>query len=239
MSKLALAPVFVETKNVRAFKALMAGLDLAAGEGRFGMVWGRAGRGKTKTSQWYAANNGGIYLRMLKIWRTSELDFLKTLCRELGEREIPYRKGPCHNLIVDRLLSNPQPVFVDEIEKLPALFLEVLRDLADMTGAPFIVIGEEALTSAMRRDRRVWSRTFQQVEFGPIAQVDIIYYARDAAGISLTREQSDIFHTAAGGDWRIVKRDFAMLVKNMNAAGVTVPDDKLISQAVKAGLRGK
>ena len=71
-------PVFVETKNTRNFNVIMAGLELAAGEGRLGMVWGRAGRGKTRTAQRFAAHNRGVYMRMLKVWRTSELDFLRT-----------------------------------------------------------------------------------------------------------------------------------------------------------------
>ena len=75
-------PVFIEsTKNVRNFKVMMDGLELGAGEGRLGMVYGRAGRGKTRTSQWYHAHNGGVFLRMQTIWRTSELEFIRALCR--------------------------------------------------------------------------------------------------------------------------------------------------------------
>lgn len=33
-----LTPAFVKTRNVRNFEVLMNGLDLAAGEGRFGLV---------------------------------------------------------------------------------------------------------------------------------------------------------------------------------------------------------
>jgi len=217
----------------------MAGLDLSAGEGRFGMVYGRAGRGKTRTAQWYAANNDGIYLRTLKIWRTSELDFLRTLCRELGEINIPNRKGPCFNIIVDRLIADPRAVFIDEIEKLPALFLEVLRDLADVTAAPFVVIGEEELVAVMKQNRRIWSRTFQNVEFGPITPTDITSYAKESTGVVLSKAQAGEMHRASGGDWRIIKRDFLVLVDEMNAGGVTEPGDKQVKSAITAGLSGR
>lgn len=39
-----LKPSFVKTRNVRNFEVLMNGLDLAAGEGRFGLVYGQADR---------------------------------------------------------------------------------------------------------------------------------------------------------------------------------------------------
>ena len=106
---------------------------------------------------------------------------------------------------------------MDEIEKLPGHFLEVIRDLTDMSGAPIILIGEEELAAVMQRNRRVWSRTYQSLKFDPIGARDIIVYARDAAGLSFSPEVATVFNQASGGDFRIVRRDLIALMQFANS----------------------
>ncbi len=233
-------PVFVKTRNVRNFEVLMQGLELGAGEGRLGLVHGRAGRGKTRTAQWYAAHNGCVYMRMMTVWRTSELEFLKNLCRELGLANPPHRKGPCFVEIVDRLLVNPRPIFLDEIEKLSAHFLDVIRDLSDLAKIPVILIGEAELPVAMRRNARVWSRTQQQLEFDPISAADIIYYCGESSGqqIRLTPGMVAIIERASGGDFRLVRRTLLNLVQIYNAEGSGKLTEQMVKIAVKTGLAG-
>jgi len=239
MKEIKVKPVFIKTRNVRNFEVMMDGLELGAGEGRLGMIYGRAGRGKTRTSQWYHAHNPGcIYLRVATIWRTSELEFLKALCRELRINPAPSRKGQCFIEIIDRLISNPMPVFLDEIEKLPGLFLDLIRDLSDMSTAPFILIGEEELVSYMRQNRRVWSRVFRRLEFESIEVSDILLYAKDSTDLLLSMPVAKIFHGASEGDFRIVKRDMLALVQYANANATREVSEAIAKVAVKAGLSG-
>lgn len=235
---LAVRVVFVKTKNVRNFEVMMDGLALGAGEGRLGLVYGRAGRGKTRTSQWYSAHNNCLYLRVATIWRTSELEFLKALCREVGIITPPKRKGPCFTEVVDRLVTEPRPVFIDEIEKLPKTFLDLVRDLSDMTTAPFILIGEEELVSYMQQNRRVWSRTYQQLEFESISISDVLMYASDASGLKLSMPVASILHKNSGGDFRLLRRDMLLLVQYANAKGTREITEEMAQIAVKAGLSG-
>lgn len=233
-------PVFIEkTKNVRNFSVMMDGLALGRGEGRLGMVYGRAGRGKTRTSIWYHANHGkGVFLRMQTIWRTSELEFLRALCRELGILSAPGRKGPAFMSAVDALIAAPKPVFLDEVEKLPRYFLDVIRDLSDLSTAPVILIGEEELVSYMRVNRRVWSRTYQALEFLPISKPDIIAYVREASGLSVDNQVADVFHAASGGDFRIVRRGLLALAQIANAKQTDQITVDMAQVAVKTGLKG-
>jgi DNA transposition AAA+ family ATPase len=233
-------PVFVEkTKNVRNFTVMMDTLALGRGEGRMGLVYGQAGRGKTRTADWYHAHNGGVFLRMLTVWRTSELEFLKSLCKELGILSPPGRKGPAFAAAVDALLSDPNPVFLDELEKLPPYFLDVVRDLSDLSTAPVILIGEEELVSYMRINRRVWSRTHHAIEFQPISKPDIMGYFSQAAGLSVNEEVVDVFYRAADGDFRIVKRGLISLVQIANAKQTHDITPEMARIAVKTGLKGK
>lgn len=231
-------PVFVKTKNVRNFEVMMDGLALAAGEGRLAIVYGRAGRGKTRTAQSYAANNGLVFLRCRNVWRSSELDFLRTLCRELGIKSPPHRKGPCFQEALDVLLATRQPVFIEELEKLPAFFLELVRDLSDLSSAPFVIIGEEELLPYMRRNRRVWSRTYQQLEFNPIDISDVMLYVNEAAGLQLQPKVAAILYQSSGGDFRIVRRDTINLVHIANSKQTREISEQMAKVAVKTGLQG-
>lgn len=231
-------PVFVKTRNVRNFSVMMDGLRLGDGEGRLGLVYGRAGRGKSRTSQWWHANNGGIYLRMQTVWRSSELAFLQALCAELGLLTPPARKAAAFAAAVEVLMARPRPVFLDEIEKMPRYFLDVVRDLTDMTTAPFVLVGEEELVSYMKVNRRVWSRTFRSLEFAPIGPADIIAYGRETCGLALTAAVAEVIHRASGGDFRVVRRDLIHLVADANARGSAEVDVQMAEIATARGLSG-
>lgn len=238
MQEIKIKPTFIKTKNVRNFETMMDGLELGAGEGRLGLISGRAGRGKTRTSQWFQAHNGCIYLRMATIWRNSELEFLRAICRELRIVPAPFRKGPCYTQIIDKLIANPVPVFLDEIEKMSPTYLDIIRDLSDMSTAPFVLIGEDELVAFMRQNQRVWSRTFRRLEFDPIDVSDILLYTKDSTDLRLSMPVAKIFHAASKGDFRIVKRDMQALVQYANANGTREITEAMARIAVKAGLRG-
>lgn len=233
-----LNPSFVKTKNVRNFQALMSGLEMAEGEGRFGLVWGQAGRGKTRTAQWYCADNNAVYLRVLAIWATSELDFLCTLAKELGVLTPPRRKAAAFQAVLDKLAMDPRPIILDEIEKLHPKFLEFLRDLTDLSGAAIIFVGEENLVEHLMHERRVWSRVFQQMQFEPINASDIIYYAADVAGLQVDKEASQIVATSSGGDFRLVRRDVVALAQICRAKDSKEVTAEMASIVAKQALRG-
>ncbi len=233
-------PVFITTTNVRNFQVAMSAIGLSAGEGRLMAVSGRAGRGKTRTSQKWAADNNAIYLRMQTVWRTSELYFLQALCREVGvEGNPPGRKATAFATIVETLLPYPRAIILDEIEKLPGYFLDVVRDLADLAATPIILVGEDELPPMMRRNRRVWSRTYQHVTFEPIEAKDVIIYCLETTGgaIRLSAQVAAIFHAAAEGDFRIVRRDILNLIQMCNARGKTDVDDKMARIATSQAMR--
>lgn len=230
-------PVFVKNRNVRNFDVMMDGIFLAGGEGRLGLVYGEAGRGKTRTVQRYAANNKGVYLRMQKVWRSSELQFLQELCRELGHEGRPiHRKGPAFAYAVDRLIDDPRPIFLDEIEKLQDFFLEVVRDLSDMSTAPVILVGEAELKSMMQRNKRVWSRTYQQLKFKPADIGDAMIYTKEAIGLKMDAEQAGRLHAKTGGNLRQMKRTLINLVQIINVRGTREITDEIIDIAARTGL---
>ena len=238
MEEIKIRPTFIRTKNVRNFEALMDGLALGEDDSRLGLVYGRAGRGKSRTAQWYAANHGYVYMFVLTVWRTNETEFLRALCRELHIKAPPKRKNDCFLAVMDRLIDERKPVFLDEFEKLPQNYLGIIRELTETTGVPFVLIGEEELLAYMRRDSRVWSRTYQQIEFQPITESDIILYAGEAARIKLSSPVAKILLAASGGDFRIVRRDLLKLVFYANSIPTRDITEEMAQVAVKVGLQG-
>jgi DNA transposition AAA+ family ATPase len=234
-----LNPAFVKTRNVRNFEVLMNGLDLAEGEGRFGLVYGQAGRGKTRTSQWYAAGNACVYMRVLSIWTTSELDFLCALARELGVLTPPRRsKSAAFQAVLDKLITEPRPIILDEMEKMPPKFLGFIRDLTDLSGSPIVFVGEVELVTYLQAERRVWSRVFQQVEFEPIGATDIVYYANDVAGLQVDKTAAGIMAKSSGGDFRLVRRDVLALVQMCQGKGTKSVNAEMATIAAKQALKG-
>lgn len=232
-------PKFVNVKNVRNFQAMLDALMMSAGEGRLAAVIGPAGRGKTRTAQWYAANNRCAFVRCLSIWRGSELGFLQALGRELGVKKVAQRKDPAFLAVMDALnAQGGRPVFIEEIEKLPRLHLELVRDLSDLSAAPFVLIGEDELQTHMKDESRIWNRTFQLLEFEALGVGDVVMFAREAAGLDLPTDVAEMLHGQAGGCFRVIKRDLISLVNIMNARGKSEPDVGMVKVAIKQSLRG-
>lgn len=232
-------PVFVNTKNVANFRVVMDGLRLAAGEGCLGLIHGQAGRGKTRTAQHWHAANPSVYIRAVTVWRSTELEFLRLLARETGVVSPPGRKGPCFTRVVEALAREPVPVFVDEVEKLPRYFLDLIRDLSDLSTAPFVLIGEQELEECMRRNRRVWSRTFQALQFTPIEMSDCVVYAREAAGLEIPVAAVRVMHQSSSGDFRLVKRILLNLIQILNSDSERTITEEKMKAAIDAGLGGR
>jgi DNA transposition AAA+ family ATPase len=215
-----LKPVFIKTRNVRNFEDMIRTLDLARGKGRFGAVWGRAGRGKTETSIFYASNQGWPRLTVSLLWQTSDTEFLRAICRELGEKEPPRNKTDCYGLILERLSGRHKPFVLDEADKLSHRHLEIIREIANATGAPFVLLGEEELETLLQRNRRVWSRIYQKVEFEGIGAPDIMGFVTAAANLKLGPETARLWEERSGGDFRLVDRDLRAAVHYCHAANL-------------------
>jgi hypothetical protein len=239
MKEIRFFPKFVNVKNVRNFQAMIDALMMSAGEGRLAAVIGPAGRGKTRTAQWYAANNRCAFVRCLSIWRHTELGFLQALCRELGVKKIPHRKDAAFLAVMDALnVQGGRPVFIEEIEKLPRMHLELVRDLSDLSAAPFVLVGEDELQSHMQQVTRIWNRTFQLLEFETLEIADVVMFARESAGVNLPSEVAEMLHGKACGCFRVIKRDLISLINIMNARGKADPDMDMVKVAIKQSLRG-
>ncbi|MFA5105242.1 MAG: ATP-binding protein [Candidatus Margulisiibacteriota bacterium] len=230
--------VFVQTNNVLKFNSAMKERERSLGEPTLLAFTGPAGRGKTTTARYFAAKEGWTYCRVLKGWRQSELWMLQDMCFELQVDPTPKRKQPAFNAIVDTLRKSPRTVVVDEADKLNDSLLEWIRDIADVTFAPFALVGEKGLIHMMKHERRIWSRTVRHVEFEPIKAQDVFMFAQQAEGLKLTMGQAEMLQQAAEGDFRPVCREIRRIAELCRVNGCTEVTDDMVQKAIKDGLRG-
>jgi DNA transposition AAA+ family ATPase len=233
--------VFVMTRNVKSFISAMKESEKAAGEPALIVFHGQAGRGKTTTARYFAAQEGWTYVRALKGW--SELWMLQDLCFELSIDPIPGRRKSAFEAVTQKLTkAGGRPVVIDEADKLSDGLLEWVRDLADVTFVPFALMGEKLIVHKMQRERRIWSRTLRAVEFGPITAEDIMFFGKQAAELSMSAAQAEMLREASDGDFRLVARDVRRVEElcavNKPGGGPHKPTDDMVQAAIKQGLRG-
>ena len=108
--------VFVRTKNVKKFVALMEEVkQLPANIPKIVLVFGEYGLGKSETIKWWTFKNDCIYVRanqgMTSRWLLSEI------AEELGEEPF-WHIQETFNLIEKKLKENPKPIIIDEVDYL-------------------------------------------------------------------------------------------------------------------------
>lgn len=201
--------VFVETQNVRAFREALSVLsDSKKGQPGLGVVWGQAGRGKTECCREYAVRNGSLYLRVMQDWTPRAM--LAAICYEVNGAN-PHRADIAKRSAVQFLEAEQVPLIVDEADRLRPNLIEHLRDIHDLSGAPVVLVGEEALLPMIESRRRLWSRVTQSVQFGPIQAEDVLLFALKSAALKVSPEAAQEIRQRANGDFRLVWRDIQAL----------------------------
>jgi DNA transposition AAA+ family ATPase len=221
--------VFLDTKNVLAFRDAMSALeDVEKGQPGLALTYGRAGRGKTLCAREYAVRTGAVYLRVMQDWTPRGM--LSRLCLELNGVE-PRMTDRCKLMACEELDKSPRTVLVDEADRLNVSLIEHLRDIHDMSGAPIVLIGEEHLHAMLSSRGRLWSRVTQTVEFGPVVVDDILMFALKAADIKLDADAARLIGKRSSGDFRLVWLDVNDL-ERMARAGKTREVDRRMVEAL-------
>ena len=209
--------VFITTENVRKFNALADELldpstDLTSS---IGVVIGRAGRGKTVAARHYAVmHRDAVYV--LYVDGFSLVDVAREIAFELGGVR-PRTFRACLNVIEDALqASNRRLVIIDEADKMPRKYLEMLRGINERAALPIVLVGEEPLRRALEQERRLKSRTRRIVIFDPISIPDVYAYYKMALDVELAPDVADALWRRAKGDFRMAVRDAIAVARIMN-----------------------
>lgn len=230
--------IFVETANVSAFRKALGRL---CGQERFQpsfmVVQGRSGRGKSLTAiNWHAAK-GCVFLQVWEGW--SQHALLQALALETTGGQ-PHGVDNCKRAVVEMLTIEPRPLIIDEADRLKIERLEDLRDISEATGVPVVLIGEEGFLPRLKARARIYSRVAELVEFGPVAELDVMAYAQQAASLLVNNEAAAALAKHAGGSFRLIHTYVARLEEAAqvnNLAEISLETLKLAGLAGTGGRR--
>ena len=179
--------VFVRTKNVKKFVALMEEVkQLPANIPKIVLVFGEYGLGKSETIKWWTFKNDCIYVRanqgMTSRWLLSEI------AEELGE-EAFWHIQDTFNLVEQKLKQNPKPLIIDEVDYLVTNnVIEILRDLYDRTGCPMILVGMINIEKKLSRYPHLKDRIYKAFKFEPYDKQEIKQILSELSEIQITND---------------------------------------------------
>lgn len=135
--------------------------------------YGPSGFGKT-TAATYAANVfNAVHIEVRSTW--TRKTFTQVLCEELG---LPGGRTVADMVtqIARELKGTLRPLFIDEADNaVERGFLEMVRDIYEMSDTAVILIGEENLPRKLARSERVHGRMLDWVAAQP-AVIDDVYH---------------------------------------------------------------
>ena len=196
--------VFVRTKNVKKFVALMEEVkQLPVNIPKIVLVFGDYGLGKSETIKWWTFKNDCIYVRanqgMTSKWLLSEI------AEELGE-EAFWHIQDTFNLVEQKLKQNPKPLIIDEVDYLVTNnVIEILRDLHDRTGCPMILVGMVNIDKKLSRYPHLKDRIYKAFKFEPYNKQDIKQILSELSEIPITNDGLEYLATRHNQLRQIVK----------------------------------
>jgi DNA transposition AAA+ family ATPase len=218
-SRLTVRPdIFIMTENVKRLNSLCDELIDPAGDltSSFGIIIGRAGRGKSKASLHYAVNNPNAVYAIYIDGMTLPSVARKIAYEFSGLK--PHTFEGCLEIIGKETASRRRLVIIDEADKMPKKSIEMLRGVNEQCRCPIVLVGEETLTNTVSQERRLKSRVRQTVIFDEVTVPDVSAFYRMAVRLELDAECARALWKRSEGDFRIVVRDALSIIRVMNAS---------------------
>ena len=223
--------VVVTTRSVDAFVSLAD--DLSDPEGSkcssLGMVIGTAERGKTHTARYYVETHPDACY-VLFIEGTSRSNFIRDICEVLANMR-PYSFGDCLSLIHEACSQRRRLIIIDEADKLPVPFMELLRGINERCNVPILLAGEEGLKVKIDKVPRLYSRIRKPVVlYEQINCIDVAAFYANACGIDIDRHIAETLTKRSRGAWRSLVNDALALAKIGRASGIATITPEMIEK---------
>ncbi|MBN2060733.1 MAG: AAA family ATPase [Deltaproteobacteria bacterium] len=195
--------IFAMTGNVELFVALAHSLETRdRGVDGMGLVFGEPGLGKTETAIWYADKSNAVYYRVKE--HTTLRSLLEGIVVELGQAPM-YRTSDLYTQAKESLSEHPRTLIVDEVDYIAGhgKGIQTLRDLADETGAPVIMIGMMDAERKVARFRHLYDRLQSHImRFKPLNEQDVARFAGQICEVGLDDSAITEIYNLSGGKLR-------------------------------------
>lgn len=196
--------VFVKTKNVKNFVALMSELqNLPPNIPKMALVYGDYGLGKSETIQWWCFRNNCVYVRanqgMTRKWLLTEIAEELTGASNWASQEN-------FELIERKLKETPKTIIIDEVDYLvEKKSIETLRDLHDKTGCPMVLVGMEYIDRKLSKYPHLLDRIYKTLRFETYDKEDIKQVISELSDLQITNDGLEYLSTRANQFRQIVK----------------------------------
>ena len=196
--------VFIRTKNVKNFVALMEELqNLPPNIPKIALVYGDYGLGKSETIKWWSFKNDCIYIRANKGMATRWL--LSEIADEIGI-ETYWQIDEIFKDIETYLTKYPKTIIIDEVDYLVEKnSIEILRDLHDRTGCPLVLVGMNYVDKKLSRYPHFTDRIYRSFKFENYNKTDIKQILNELSDIKITDDGLEYLATRANQFRQIVK----------------------------------
>jgi DNA transposition AAA+ family ATPase len=169
----------VTTKNVKRFQTAIQRINHKShGLERICLTVGDVGLGKTVAGLFFGVRDGAA---MITVWpRMTQHWLLRSLARELGIDEPPWRTEALTEQIRRVLVQEPRTLIFDEVDhffrdndakRIDAL--ETMRKIHDTCHVPIVLIGEERINKKIERVPRLNDRILEIVRFERYKESDV------------------------------------------------------------------
>ena len=223
--------VLVATRSVDSFISLADDLADPAGSrcSSLGMVIGTAERGKTHTARWYVETHPDACY-VLYIEYSTRVQFLRDICEALANVR-PLTFGACLSLIHECCSQHNRLIIIDEADKLPISFLELLRGINERCVVPILLAGEEGLKSKVDGVPRLRSRIRKPIVLYEVLNaIDVAVFYSSACGIEIDRDIAEALVKRSRGAWRSLVNDALALARMGRASGIATVTPEMIDK---------
>lgn len=170
-------------KNVAGFMTLVKKLqERPPRTSNIGVMYGRSGEGKTEASIYASNKTRAVRVEVGDSWGKKRL--VTSILHECGATAARGTVDALIDQAVAYLGDQPsRPLIIDEADKLvDRKLIETLRDLADKSQVPVLLVGEEALPVKLATVERVGNRVLDWYGAVPCDLPDCRLLARMALG---------------------------------------------------------
>lgn len=215
---------FIPTENVTMLDSLAGDLlDRSTTlNSSIGIVMGSAGYGKTTAVRHFCSTHPDSFYVMY-VQGLTDRQFVRKICETMiGRSERAYDSNL--KIIGEAASLFRKLVIIDEADRMPQGFFDMIRGINEESGLPFLLCGEDSLMTKMSRSPRLRSRIRKpQVVFQPISIIDVATFWHEAVGMNVSgdRPLCEALLRMAGKDFRTLVNDAQHIVRAMNASGIS------------------
>jgi DNA transposition AAA+ family ATPase len=200
---------FVNTQNTKKLMAALAEIEQrGAAEACILVVDGLPGLGKSRNTEYLAAQNPAIFVRAKREWTPNWM--LAELLEACGVQIVPHSFEKRFRLLVETLsilaksATDSGEMFfiaVDEADYISASekMLSTIRDLSDFLEVPFILIGMGVICDKLKRFPQFTSRVGQFVRFEKLSREDTERVVRELCEVKVKDDLVNLLHEKANG----------------------------------------